>query len=68
MQIGKFLLELLLLPGRIVQWSNYLFPQKGRVRISARQKDSLFIRVLWSVVFWVLLYVILLKPILESTT
>lgn len=68
MSIIKIIIDLFLFPGRIIQWLNYMFPPKGKVRVTARHKNSLIIRVLWSVTFWICLYLIILKPVFEMHT
>mgnify|MGYP006101939475 FL=1 len=53
----KILVELFLLPGRVILWLGYMFPEKGykAIRQSARHARSPIMTYLWSTAFWGLL-------------
>ena len=54
---GNLLVELYLLPGRVVLWFNFMFPNKGykNVRQTSRHARSPFMTFLYSTIFWVFL-------------
>lgn len=41
-----------LLPGRILMWIDYMFPSKGRVLATARQRGNPIVEVLNAIVAW----------------
>ncbi len=49
-----FLLEIFLIPGRVILWINYMMPGKGyaAVRQSSRNARSPIMTLLYSIGFW----------------
>lgn len=56
MAILRIIFEIFLLPGRVLLWLNFMFPTKGKILISARQKDSIVLRFVYSVFAWICLF------------
>ena len=54
MKTLKILFEIALLPGRAIQWINYMFPQKGEIFTSARRRNSIIFRIIYSIIGWAL--------------
>ncbi|WP_413208161.1 hypothetical protein [Rhodospirillum sp. A1_3_36] len=48
-------------PGQLFLWLEYLFPSKGRVLVSARQKGHVVAEVWYSLVFWAVVIFVLYK-------
>lgn len=43
-------------PGQLILWVKYLFPKKGQVLISARQKGHVVTEIWYSIAFWAILF------------
>lgn len=59
MKTLKILFEIALLPGRAIQWINYMFPQKGEIFTSARRRNSIIFRIIYSIIGWATIFILI---------
>ena len=59
MKTLKILFEIALLPGRAIQWINYMFPQKGEIFTSARRRNSITFRIIYSIIGWATIFILI---------